>query len=43
MDKTLAAHKVSIPLTPSQEEDIKKILNEARKFYREKPMISDEE
>ena len=43
MEEILATHKVSIPLTPSQEEDIKKILNEARKYYREKGLISDEE
>ncbi|GAH16942.1 unnamed protein product, partial [marine sediment metagenome] len=43
MEEILATHKVSIPLTPSQEEDIKRILNEARKYYREKGLISDEE
>jgi hypothetical protein len=39
----VAAHKASIPLTPSQEKDIKGILNEARRYYRKKGLISDEE
>jgi trimethylamine--corrinoid protein Co-methyltransferase len=43
MKEILATHKVSIPLTPSQEEDIKKILNEAREYYCKREMISDEE
>jgi len=43
MEEILAAHKVSIPLTPSQEKDIKGILNEARQYYRKKGLISDEE
>jgi trimethylamine--corrinoid protein Co-methyltransferase len=43
MKEILATHKVSIPLTPSQEEDIKRILNEAREYYRKQGMISDEE
>jgi len=43
MGEILATHKVSIPLTPSQEEDIKRILNEAREYYRKQGMISDEE
>ncbi|MBA7605886.1 Glycine betaine methyltransferase [subsurface metagenome] len=43
MEKILATHKVSIPLTPGQEDDIGRILNEARKYYRKKGMISDEE
>jgi len=43
MKEILATHRVSIPLTPSQEEDMERILNEARKYYREKDMISDEE
>ena len=43
MEEILTTHKVSVPLTPGQEEDIKKILNEARKYYREKGLISDEE
>jgi trimethylamine--corrinoid protein Co-methyltransferase len=36
MEEILATHKVSIPLTASQEEDIERILAEARKFYKEK-------
>ena len=43
MEEILATHKVSIPLTPSQEEDIERILNEARKYYRDKGLISDAE
>jgi CRISPR/Cas system-associated exonuclease Cas4 (RecB family) len=43
MEEILATHRVSIPLTPSQEKDIKRILNEAREYYRKKGMISDEE
>lgn len=33
MEDILATHKVSIPLTPSQDEDIERILAEARKFF----------
>ena len=43
MEEILATHKVSIPLTPSQEEDIGRILKEAREYYRSKGMISDDE
>ena len=43
MEEILATHRVSIPLTPSQEEDIERILNEARDYYRKKGMISNEE
>jgi len=43
MGEILAAHKVSLPLTPSQEEDIERILNDARHYYRKKGLISDEE
>lgn len=43
MAEILATHKVSLPLTPSQEEEIGRILNEAREYYREKGLISDEE
>jgi len=32
-----------MPLTTSQEEDIERILNEARKYYRDKGLISDAE
>jgi trimethylamine--corrinoid protein Co-methyltransferase len=43
MEEILATHDVLIPLPPGQEKDVKKILNEARKYYREKGLISDEE
>ena len=43
MDKILAVHKVDPPLTDSQEEDIEKILKEAREYYRKKGMITDKE
>jgi len=42
-EKILATHKMSLPLTSTQEEDIERILNEARQFYRKKGIISDEE
>jgi trimethylamine--corrinoid protein Co-methyltransferase len=40
MAEILATHK-PIPLTPAQEQAIEDILNEARKFYRERGTISD--
>jgi trimethylamine--corrinoid protein Co-methyltransferase len=43
MEEILATHKVDPPLTPGQEEDIERILNEARKYYRDKGQISDTE
>jgi len=43
MDEILAAHKVDPPLTDSQENDIERILKEARQYYREKGLITDEE
>jgi len=43
MEEILATHKVSPPLTPSQEEDIERILAEARQYYRKKGLISDGE
>jgi len=43
VEEILAIHKLSIPLTPGQEEDIGRILEEAREYYREKGLISDEE
>ncbi|GAH65259.1 unnamed protein product, partial [marine sediment metagenome] len=43
MGEILATHKVSLPLTPSQEEEIERILNEARQYYRKKGLISDKE
>jgi len=42
MQELLAPHK-PVPLTPRQEEDIERILNEARKYYRDKGRISDTE
>ena len=43
MEEILATHKVSPPLTPSEEEDIERILNEARNYYRDKGQITDAE
>ena len=43
MEEILADHKVSIPLSSSQEKDIGRILNEARDYYKKKGMISDDE
>jgi trimethylamine--corrinoid protein Co-methyltransferase len=34
MEQILATHKVSIPLTASQDEEIERILAEARKYYK---------
>ena len=42
MEQILATHKPT-PLTPSQEEDIERILEEARKYYKERGLISEEE
>ena len=42
MEEILTTHKPT-PLTPSQEEDVKRILEEARKYYKEKGLISEEE
>lgn len=33
MDKILASHRPK-PLTPSQEQEIEKIIEEARKYYK---------
>jgi len=43
MEEILATHKVDPPLTDSQEEDIERILKEAREYYRKKGLISDTE
>jgi trimethylamine--corrinoid protein Co-methyltransferase len=43
MEEILATHKVSIPLTQSQLEEIRTILKEARVFYQESGLISDSE
>lgn len=42
MEEILATHK-PLPLTPSQEENIERILKEAREYYRKKGLISNEE
>lgn len=42
MEEILATHKPN-PLTPQQEQAIEDILKEARNYYRQKGMISDEE
>jgi len=42
MEEILATHK-PIPLTLGQEEEIERILEEARTYYREKGLISEEE
>ncbi len=36
MEEILATHKVSIPLTDSQEEDIERVLREAREYFKKK-------
>lgn len=36
MQEILSTHKVSLPLTPSQEEEIERILKEARECYKKK-------
>lgn len=43
MEEILGGHKVSISLTPNQEAEIGRIMKEARRYYRERGMISDEE
>lgn len=42
VEEILATHKPT-SLTPGQEEEIERILKEARKYYRKKGLISDEE
>jgi trimethylamine--corrinoid protein Co-methyltransferase len=42
MEEILATHKPT-PLTPSQEEDVERILEEARNCYKEKGLITEEE
>jgi len=42
MEEILATHKPT-PLTPSQEKEIEKILREARKYYKEKGLIGEDE
>jgi trimethylamine--corrinoid protein Co-methyltransferase len=43
MADILAHYKVDPPVTARQEQDVEKILQEAREFYRKKGMISDSE
>jgi len=43
MEEILATHKVEPPLTENQEEEIERILKEAREYYRKKELITDEE
>jgi trimethylamine--corrinoid protein Co-methyltransferase len=42
MQHILSTHK-PIPLTPSQEQDVERILEDARNYYKHKGLISDEE
>jgi len=42
VEEILATHK-PIPLTPSQEENVERMLEEARKYYKERGLISEEE
>ncbi len=42
MEEILATHKPT-PLTTGQEEDIERILEEAREYYKERDLISEEE
>jgi len=42
MEEILATHKAT-PLTHSQEEDVERILDEARNYYRKKELISEGE
>lgn len=43
LDEILSTHEVDPPLSGGQEEDIERILQEARAFYRDKGLISDAE
>ena len=42
MEEILGKHKIT-PLTPEQDQAVEEILKDARKYYRNKGMISDEE
>lgn len=42
MEEILATHKPT-PLTSSQEQDVERILEEAREYYQKRGMIPDEE
>jgi hypothetical protein len=39
MVEILSTHKVEMPLTDSQEEDIDRILKDARSYYKGKDML----
>lgn len=39
VEEILTSHKIEVSLTPSQVEDIDRILEEARKFYKEKKLL----
>jgi trimethylamine--corrinoid protein Co-methyltransferase len=43
LEEILANHNVSKPLTPGQEENLGRILKEARDYYKKKGMMSDDE
>jgi len=43
MEDILANHKVNPSLTPKEEEEMEKILREARDYYKKKELISDSE
>jgi hypothetical protein len=42
-DEILGSHRVDPPLSESQEQDIERILREAREHYRKKGLIKDSE
>ncbi len=42
-EEILSTHKIDLPLSESQEEDIERILKEAREYYRKKGLITDKE
>jgi len=43
VNEILAVHKVDPPLTDNQEQDIERILKEAKEHYQKKGLITDEE
>jgi len=43
MDEILVTHKVDTPLTDSQNEDIERIIKEAREYYRKEGLITNQE
>jgi trimethylamine--corrinoid protein Co-methyltransferase len=43
MEEILSSHKVDLPLTDNQEKEIERILEEARKYYRDRGLISEKE